>query len=518
MPSNPRLTRELERSRSELADLERRQEELLELEARRSKASPLRRYWDDPVGFARDCIVWPEGKFLTDEQQATMRNLAEHERECVRAPHGVGKTADKAILILWFALTRDGLDWKIITTASSWHQLSAYLWPEVHKWAKMLDWQAIGRPPFREHQELLDLSLKLSTGSATAASPDRKELIEGAHADHLLFIFDEAKAIPDDIFDAAEGAFATGHCYGIASSTPGEPVGRFYDIQKKKRGTEDWHATHITMQQAIASGRMDPSWAEKRRQQWGESSALYINRVLGDFASSDEDSVIPLSWIEAANARWQVWRDTGAEDPFTCVGVDVARGGADSTVLALRRGVVISELRETHGADTMVTTGSVLGVLRANGGYAVVDVIGVGAGVVDRLREQTPAVVAFNASERSEARDSSGELGFVNKRSAAWWAMREFLDPANDSQIALPPDDELPSDVDGILTGDLCAPHWTTTSSGLIKVESKEDIKKRLGRSTDYADAVIQAFYTPPPTERQVLYVWEDEGGGISPV
>jgi hypothetical protein len=158
----------------------------------------------------------------------------------------------------------------------------------------------------------------------------------------------------------------------------------------------------------------------------------------------------------------------------------------------------------------MDTTGRVLGVLRGHGGYAVVDVIGIGAGVVDRLREQTPAVVAFNAAERTDQRDISGELGFVNKRSAAWWSMREFLDPANDSHICLPPNDDL--------TAELTTPKWRVVSGGRIFVEGKDDIRKRLGHSTDYADAVIQAFYTPPPPEHTLLYVWEGGDRGISPV
>jgi len=92
--------------------------------------------------------------------------------------------------------------------------------------------------------------------------------------------------------------------------------------------------------------------------------------------------------------------------------------------------------------------------------------------------------------ERTEARDRSGELGFANKRSAAWWAMRELLDPAADSVIALPPDD--------LLTGDLTAPHWRVMSGGHIQVEGKDEIRKRLGRSTDDGDAVVMAFWRKP--------------------
>jgi hypothetical protein len=103
-------------------------------------------------------------------------------------------------------------------------------------------------------------------------------------------------------------------------------------------------------------------------------------------------------------------------------------------------------------------------------------------------------VIAFNASERTDDRDRSGELRFLNRRAAAWWHMRELLDPSLDAVVGLPDDDAL--------IGDLCAPTWWINSSGKVQIESKDDIRKRLGRSTDAADAVIQAFSgaaTPAP-------------------
>lgn len=134
----------------------------------------------------------------------------------------------------------------------------------------------------------------------------------------------------------------------------------------------------------------------------------------------------------------------------------------------------------------MQTTGRVNGILQAHGARAVVDVIGIGAGVVDRLRELGREVIAFNSSEHSDRRDKSGELGFANLRSMGWWNLREMLDPVSADSVALPPDDQL--------TGDLTAPHWRAVSGGRIQVEAKYDIKKRLGRSTDDGDAVMMAL------------------------
>lgn len=490
--------------RSRLQELRERREHLATLEARKRRASGTSRYWSDPAGFLRDCIRWPEGKHPTAYQEEIMASLPRDRRVSVRGPHGLGKTALAAWVVLWFALTRDGEDWKVITTASAWRQLDVYLWPEIHKWARLLRWEKLGRPAFTDN-ELLILNLKLTTGQASAVASNQPALIEGAHADHILYLYDEAKTIPPGTWDAAEGAFSGAggdsalEALALAVSTPGEPSGRFYEIHKRAPGYEDWHVRHVTVDESIAAGRVSREWVEQRAKQWGRDSAVFQNRVLGQFASSDEDSVIPLAWIEAAVARWEAREDFDL-GPFTCVGVDVARSGSDATVLALRYSARISELRYTSLEDTMQTTGHVLGVLRALGGYAVVDVIGIGAGVVDRLREQELPVEAFNAGAGTQRLDSSGELGFVNCRSAAWWNMRELLDPSNGCDVELPPDD--------LLVGDLTAPKWRVSSGGRIQVESKDDIRKRLGRSTDSADGVIQAFWTPDedPGDPYVIY------------
>ena len=104
----------------------------------------------------------------------------------------------------------------------------------------------------------------------------------------------------------------------------------------------------------------------------------------------------------------------------------------------------------------------------------------------DRLREQGYAVDAFNGSEGTKSRDRSNELEFVNRRAWAWWHLRDLLDPSFDADVALPPNDEL--------LGDLVAPKWIDTSTGKIKVEEKDEIRKRLGRSPDAGDTVVMLF------------------------
>ena len=493
----------------------------------------VRRYWTWPAGFVKECLTWPTPTVdrpadgPTYYQEEILREIPNYHRFSCRGPHGLGKTALMSWLVHWFALTRDrcpyhegGCDWKVVTTASVWRQLDRYLWPEIKKWGRRIKWDMVGRDPYDERFEFATLGLALKRGQAFPVASNDSQKIEGAHADHILYILDEAKIIPAGTWEAVEGALSTegstaaAEIFVVAFSTPGEPNGVFHDIHKHKPGYSDWKTRHVTLEEAIGAGRVSRSWADQRKLQWGEHSAAYQNRVLGEFATSDEDATIPLRWIEAANDRWAALETEGllkVEEgglglevgtrrvhvseklgPLTHIGVDVAYTGGDKTVRALRYGNVLAELRVTALEDTMQTTGRIIGDLhRSRKAQVVCDVIGVGAGVVDRLREQKYKVDAFNASHASKKHDISGELGFINRRAEAWWSFRESLDPTYDSQIALPEDDEL--------LGDLTSPRWKVTSTGRIQIESKDDIKERIGRSPDKGDAVVQAFGARAP-------------------
>lgn len=454
-------------------------------------------YYDDPVSFARHCVDWGSSGGLADYQATAMGALPTSRRVSVRSPHGVGKSAMMALSVLWFALTRDGLtDWKIGITASAWRQLTHFLLPEIHKWSGRLKWGRIGRPRFTGN-ELLVQNLKLSTGEAFPLTSTDPAHIEGLHASEILYIFDESKSIPDGIWDAAEGAFSTGSTCWLACSTPGSMQGRFFDIQSRKAGFEDWHVLHVTKAQAIAAGRMNKAWAEARKRQWGEESAVYQNRVEGNFAANDAIGVIPLPWVELANERWEAWKDAGFPGYLTELGVDVGEGQAasdQSTIAHCYDHIKIRQVEAMAKGNPHTATMALVAHLgqvmdKSRGAIAIVDSIGVGVGVVHRLAELNTPVIPFNAGRGTLLTDMAGLNRFRNWRAAGWWLVREMLDPANNFQVCLPPDD--------LLTGDLTAPQYRVISDGVIEIEAKESIRRRIGRSTDYADAVVHALTGP---------------------
>lgn len=210
----------------------------------------------------------------------------------------------------------------------------------------------------------------------------------------------------------------------------------------------------------------------------------------GDFLAGRQDheyQVIPTAWVEAAQARW---KPDGDRVPQICLAVDVAQGGADQTVLAPLHGEWIGPLICHPGVQTPDgPTVAALAVQHRKGrAFLVIDCTGGwGGSAADHLQAQRMHVHRFVAAGGSDERsEPGGELGFFNQRAEAWWRLREALDPSSGNRVALPPDDALKAE--------LTTPRWTLKAGGKVLVESKDDIRKRLGRSTDRADAVTMAW------------------------
>jgi hypothetical protein len=173
------------------------------------------------------------------------------------------------------------------------------------------------------------------------------------------------------------------------------------------------------------------------------------------------------------------------------LGVDVARGGKDSTVIARRHGWWFDEPLAYQGEGTNTgpkVAGLVISATRDEAPQHI-DVIGIGASPYDFLVEAKQQAIGVNVSEPSLGTDKSGRLRFINLRSELWWRMRELLDPSSNNGAALPPDPRL--------LADLCAPKWKL-SGAKIQVESREAIITRIGRSPDFASAYILALLETP--------------------
>lgn len=210
----------------------------------------------------------------------------------------------------------------------------------------------------------------------------------------------------------------------------------------------------------------------------------------GDFTigtSDDPWQCIPTAWVLEAQERGRTQQRPALRQ--RSVGVDVAYGGKDKTVISRLYGTWFDELLEYPGAET--TNGAITAdyVLRALDGPdtpVYIDSIGYGASAYDHLLSLHPNTTAVNNGSASRETDKSGKYGFVNLRAESYWRLREALDPSSGENIALPPSRQL--------RVDLCAPRYRL-QGGKIALESKDDVKKRIGRSPDVGDAVVLAWH-----------------------
>lgn len=231
---------------------------------------------------------------------------------------------------------------------------------------------------------------------------------------------------------------------------------------------------------------------------------LRTQLIRGDFNVAERDQanqVIPTAWVRAAQARW---KPENSLKPMISVGADIAQGGADKTSLAPRHlGDHIGEIVSKPGSETPdgpTAAALIVGIIR-NGAQVNVDMGGgFGQSTHDHLRDNGFSVLGFvpsatptrappiMAKKHKDQVGSAAQLKYANMRAQAYWEMRLRLDPSAQSQVSLPPDEEM--------VADLCSPTWMLTTRG-IQIEAKDALKKRLSRSPDKGDAVVMAFVDP---------------------
>lgn len=433
---------------------------------------------------------------LKPYQARILRAFVQHRRVAVYAGRDNGKTAIAAIAVLWLITIVPG-EVKIITTASNWTQLAEYLWPEIHKWAHKGAWDKVG-VQLRRGKELLERNIRIAHNKrAFAASPDKPEGIEGAHAETVACIFDESHAISSELFDSVEGTFAGADegaaykAYALAISRPGAKIGRFYEICAGRVGYRHWHVDHITLEEAIEAGQVSAVWAEQQLEAWGADSAHYVNHVLGEFADESERSLFRLSWIEAANERWRMCDGKASKDESGLwYASDVADMGNDQSTTSRMSGKVIEYIRYWN-IDPLELAEKIRKEIGPNTKPQVaVDTVGVGTGTYYPLKKWGYRPVKFKGSYRTDETDISGELKFLNLRTASYWRLRDALDPESLGymELALPPDERLEREL-------MAMESWE--QSGVIRISDKEkDLRPKLGgKSPDGADTLAMLIW-----------------------
>lgn len=428
-----------------------------------------------PCQFAKEVL----GAEPTEQQWQASRELVSRRRVSIRSGHGTGKSTFMAWCVLWFLSCY--FPAKVPATAPTSHQLEDVLWSEIAKWHRVM----------RERRPALGESFEWSNGAyrmkskpsesfavARTSRPERPEALQGFHSENILFLIDEASGVADNVFEVAEGALSTDGAFVCMAANPTRQSGYFFDSHHKMRGA--WAALHWS---GVDSPRVSREYIANMKKKYGERSPVYKVRVLGEFVAA-ADGVISLELCESAKVR-QVAVTQSAK---TVWGVDVARFGDDSSAMAKRKGNhQLEPVKEWWGKDTMQTAGLIKAEWDATPEkqrpIAInVDVIGIGAGVVDRLKELGLPVVGINVAE-AEAVNSKAERQFHRLRDELWWKGREWLE-AKDCKLC--EDDET--------IAELTTPTYTILSSGLIKVEGKDELKARGVKSPDRADAWLLTF------------------------
>lgn len=403
-------------------------------------------------------------------------------RLSIRSGHGVGKTTFTAWMVL-YALLCLGPDTKVPIAAGSRDQLRDTIQPEISKWHARLP-----RPLAAQIEVNVErISIKCDPDSAFAvfrtASKDNPQALAGFHAKNIVFLIDEASAVAEIAFEVAQGALSTPGAIAILTGNPTKSQGFFYDTHHKMR--DRWHPMVVSSEDVPrARGHIEDVIAA-----YGKNSNRYRVRVLGEFPTQDDETVIPLDLVLASRGR-----DVEASNVWPVWGLDVARFGDDTSALVMRQGNTIIGLKEWHGLDGAQVAGRIQAIYREQPNHMkpkeiVVDVIGVGASVYDILRlpgsECATAVRGCNVAETTAVSEEDyrlrDELWF---RGRAWFVERKCHIPKSFTV-------EAETKLIEKLIAELTAPTYDFTHLGKRVVESKSDMKKRNVPSPNVADAFL---------------------------
>jgi phage terminase large subunit len=436
----------------------------------------VKRYHKAPVAFVEEVLgVTPD-----PWQKRLLELLAAGERKVsVRSGHGTGKSTVASWAMLWYMLTRVPV--KVVVTAPTASQLFDALFGECRRWAKLLP-PAVG--------ELLEIKsdrieLKASPEeafiSARTSRAEQPDALQGIHAEFVLLVVDEAPGVSEAVFESAGGSMSGHNATTLLLGNPTRTQGYFYDTFY--RLSSEWKNLHVS---CVDSPRVSHEYVAEMASRYGEGSNAYRVRVLGEFPLADDDTMISLELAQAA-----VDRDVIQNPDATILwGLDVARFGTDSSALCKRQAnLVLEPIKTWRNLDLMSLTGAVLHEwestdFKERPAEILVDSIGLGAGVVDRLRELKVPARGINVGESPAIKGQ-----YMNLRAELWGKAKGWLEKRD---CKLPRDEQL--------VNELSSPRYSFMSNGKLKLESKDDMKRRGIASPDRADAFVLTFASDAAT------------------
>lgn len=450
----------------------------------------LEKWRKDPIAFIKFCwpdsIVWPKLEEIA-------RAIPVHDRIVVRSGHGVGKSWLMARLAIWWLSVYDHS--KVLTTAPTWTQVEKILWAEIRT-AYQTSAVELGGHLLQTEWKISDD--RFAIGIATAEQSQNRQFgatrMQGYHAPNLLVLLDEGAGVAEEIWTGALSLLTGENNRLLAIGNPTSPEGPFFDAFQQG----GWHKIRVSCLEHpnnienmdVIPGAVTRKWIAERREEWGETSVLYKAKILGEFPDEADDTLIPLSVVQAAVGRVfpPELDEKGVpkvkEKKPTMWAVDVARYGDDETVIYRREDKTFFQDLIANKQSTTQTAGWLTGKWKAcdTRGTVFTDDGGVGGGVTDILRENGVTTCGINFGGKADNPEK-----FYNKKAEMYWNMRiGFMQ----SDVSIPNDD--------ILVSQIASIRYFYTKTGQIAIESKDDMKRRGLKSPDRADALAIAFCANP--------------------
>lgn len=403
-----------------------------------------------------------------------MEAVRDYPRVTCRSANGVGKDWTAATLALWF-LYANAPEAIVITTAPTNRQIESVLWGEIRR--------KHANAKIHLGGECLTRSIKLGPKHfAIGFSTDEESQFQGWHSENVLIIFSEAQGISPIIYNAAKGCLTNNNARWLLIGNPLSPMGEFYNSFK----SEAWHKLHISALdspnvkagRSVVSGVVTKQWVDDRKLEWGDTNPLYQARVLGDFPTESDDTLISLTNIEQAKDK--PMGVTGNR----VLGIDVARYGADESVVCDFDGYTAKFPIKLRGKSITELSGQIIEYLRNNpvakdfnrgqDWKVFVDDVGLGGGLTDILTDQGYDVEGII----SNARAQNPEM-FADVRMEAYWTLAERF---RQGTVQIPNDEKL--------VGQLAGLKYEHTLKGQKRLVSKEKLRAEGIESPDRADSL----------------------------